>query len=467
MAAKPRQVAAAAGRAGGVPRSATSARAPAVAAAEHGRAGRAAGPGRLHAAPAPATSASRRAPPTAATEHGHRPARTRPRRGARSPGADQPGHSRRRRRQQRGRPRRAASAGRCRKPWAKPQPKPQSAASWAGVSTPSATTSSPQRPADADDRLAQRAALRVPVDPGDQRAVELEDVDGQPGEVGQRGVPLPKSSSATCTPISRSAEMSSAARSSSAATVGAVISSTSRSGGSPERRSAASTSATTVPLAQVAGGTLTARGAAARPPAGRPAATVAASRSTQRMQLPDQAGPLGDRQELGGRHLAPARGAASAAGPRRPVIRWSASDDDRLEQQEELAAGAGALRGRVRSRVPAGGGVAERGARSGARCPGPPRGRPGRRARARRSDAPRRSPPLDRRPRRRRRSARRRRRRSTIGCSTTDRQRAASRSASAASPRRGRRRRRRPAGRRGPRRARWPAAGGRPRPPRR
>ena len=80
----------------------------------------------------------------------------------------------------------ASGSGRAiRKPWAKPQPKPHSAASCAGVSTPSATTSRPSAPADADDRLAERPALRVAVDPADQRAVEPEDVDRQPGQVGQ------------------------------------------------------------------------------------------------------------------------------------------------------------------------------------------------------------------------------------------------------------------------------------------
>ena len=81
----------------------------------------------------------------------------------------------------------ASGIGRAiRKPWANPQPKPHSAASCAGVSTPSATTSRPSARADADDRLAERPALRVAVDPADQRPVQPEDVDRQPGQVGQR-----------------------------------------------------------------------------------------------------------------------------------------------------------------------------------------------------------------------------------------------------------------------------------------
>ena len=62
-------------------------------------------------------------------------------------------------------------------------------------------------------------------------------------------VPLPKPSSATCTPISRSELMSSPVRSSSALAVDVVTCSTSRSGARPELRSACSTSATSVPVA--------------------------------------------------------------------------------------------------------------------------------------------------------------------------------------------------------------------------
>ena len=198
--------------------------------------------------------------------------------------------------------------------------------------------------------------------------------------------PLPKPSSATCTPRSRRLATSRPVRSSSDMTVGALICRTSRSG-----RQAGDAQRLLHVADQRAGREVVERDL--EPDAQRRLIAVGQAgggagglleRPAQ--QLADQAGALGQRQELRGRHLA-------ELGVPPAQLRLHAGDPlllerhDRLEEQEELVAGARALQV-VPEPVAAGGGVTEGvGVARGPsrRRPRAPPGRPGRRGPSRAS----------------------------------------------------------------------------------
>ena len=187
-----------------------------------------------------------------------------------------------------------------------------------------------------DDRPDDLGVVRVVLEPGHERAVDLHLGHGEPAQVGQRRVAGAEVVDREGQPERRAAGAAASRRtSSSAISADSVISRTSRLGGQAvARSSSASTWSTSERVAQLAGRDVDRDPQVGRPcrPAGRASAAAWRQRLGEhpRADLDDEAGLLGDRDEVQRRDQAQARvrpaqqrlDADDLAGLRASTIGW-------------------------------------------------------------------------------------------------------------------------------------------------